>query len=630
VRWGDALLQTLRSARPAVDVVVERAGPGAGTGRDDQVEAVWRLQSGDHEEWWLVSEGRWADSFPAASYADLVSWSVRALPWALGIHCANQFWEAAREKNPRVKVWAEGLAVAKLIAALAAAPVFIVLLALGLVVGLLPIPRLRELVLSAQGGLMRSVGESLAFVESPARASLIRTRIVDALGHLRNVCDRTIVVAHSQGAAVTLEALGGILESAPSAGEQQPPPSSKRRHVPNTLVTFGSGVTQLASLKLRSAGLPPTIAMDPVALPMMSLLLALGALAWFLVDVAAGRVTLGAGALAIGIFVAAVCLSTVVTVPMVKRGKALSKGRQIVLTVVCLAAVSGFTVAKNLLQLPYGPVVFLMALLFCAASIIVLLSKHVRASLETKCMPPGLGRWIDFYASADPVSNGPTRTSTEGVPTSTKTWNLGSTLGDHTSYWNNLDGFVLEVAKACAETAQSRWGTALPSNRDAVAIRSQWRVVRLRIVRGTLVFGWIGIAAGLWPRARTLALPAWTPDWISGSAARPWLFACAIAAGWWLSCRLVRWPWAIWVRSEQRAILAGKPRPRPAVLGPAGMGLVWWSVVLFALALARGNDPAAIFAKWNDWSFFLAVMAVISAIALQWTKEPKAGARPGP
>src|SRR5262249_46641677 len=148
----------------------------------------------------------------------------------------------------------------------------------------------------------------------------------------KRVCDRTVVVAHSQGAAVTLETLGGILDSAPVAGAA-PPPLRAMSHVPDTLVTFGSGVTQLASLKIRSAGLPATVGTDPVAVPMLCLLVALGAMAWFLVDVGAGRVTLGAGALAVGIFVAAVALMTLLTLPIVKGGNATSKGRLTVLTV---------------------------------------------------------------------------------------------------------------------------------------------------------------------------------------------------------------------------------------------------------------------------------------------------------
>src|SRR5262245_16389029 len=67
--------------------------------------------------------------------------------------------------------------------------------------------------------------------------------------------------------------------------------------------------------------------------------------------------------------------------------------------------------------------------------------------------PVGLRRWIDLYASADLVPNGPTRT-VEGEHDSKRIWNLHSLFADHTAYWNR-DGFVLRVARACAETAGS-------------------------------------------------------------------------------------------------------------------------------------------------------------------------------
>ena len=42
------------------------------------------------------------------------------------------------------------------------------------------------------------------------RAALIRARILDGLEQLGKLCKRTVIVAHSQGAAVVLDALGGF------------------------------------------------------------------------------------------------------------------------------------------------------------------------------------------------------------------------------------------------------------------------------------------------------------------------------------------------------------------------------------------------------------------------------------
>jgi hypothetical protein len=108
VHWGDVLLKTIaRATRPpeaekgdrltasptvparsgatapeGVSVSVERAGPG-GSAENSRFEAAVRLTAGDHTERWLLREGLWAGAFPAPSYRELLSWSVRALPWSI-------------------------------------------------------------------------------------------------------------------------------------------------------------------------------------------------------------------------------------------------------------------------------------------------------------------------------------------------------------------------------------------------------------------------------------------------------------------------------------------------------------------------------------------------------------------
>ena len=52
----------------------------------------------------------------------------------------------------------------------------------------------------------------------------------------------------------------------------------------------------------------------------------------------------------------------------------------------------------------------------------------------------------------------------------------GSTLADHTTYWENLDGFVLRVVRVCAQTAESPWRDTLLTASTANDKRSAWRV----------------------------------------------------------------------------------------------------------------------------------------------------------
>src|SRR5262249_24445908 len=105
VHWGDLLLKTIARATRSPDderrdhltpegvlVSMERAGP-AGS-KMVGFEAAERLSAGDHTERWLLREGLWAGAFPAPSYRELLSWSVRALPWSIVTHFGERYWQS--------------------------------------------------------------------------------------------------------------------------------------------------------------------------------------------------------------------------------------------------------------------------------------------------------------------------------------------------------------------------------------------------------------------------------------------------------------------------------------------------------------------------------------------------------
>src|SRR5262249_12974531 len=161
VRWGDVLVRTIvRATRDQVVTTVESARPGDKPG-DGCAEVVLRLRGNDYRERWLLSESWWAQSFPAPSYRELVSWSLRALPWAIVTHIGERYWQARSGGWNQAKVAALATTLFQLFVALALTPLFIALLALVLPLGLLPIPYLRSLILSAQFALNATVGDSL-------------------------------------------------------------------------------------------------------------------------------------------------------------------------------------------------------------------------------------------------------------------------------------------------------------------------------------------------------------------------------------------------------------------------------------------------------------------------------------
>src|SRR5262249_44809878 len=89
-------------------------------------------------------------------------------------------------------------------------------------------------------------------------------------------------------------------------------------------------------------------------------------------------------------------------------------------------------------DLPTGAITWLLlTLIFLLGSISFILSPEGKKIVQAPVSRPlGLRRWVDLYASADPVPNGRTRTI-EGGHESKRIWNLGSLFRDHTAYWDN-------------------------------------------------------------------------------------------------------------------------------------------------------------------------------------------------
>jgi hypothetical protein len=64
---------------------VERASLGSAATNSPSFGVV-TLASADRTDIWLLAEAWCAEAFTAPTYAELVSWSIRALPWSLSFH----------------------------------------------------------------------------------------------------------------------------------------------------------------------------------------------------------------------------------------------------------------------------------------------------------------------------------------------------------------------------------------------------------------------------------------------------------------------------------------------------------------------------------------------------------------
>ena len=594
-RWGDVLVKTITAAsNGTVIATVERAGKDLEGGDGERTEARVRLEHSGKADHWLLSEGWWAESFLAPTYFELVSWSLRALPWALTSHIAQRYWMAKSGHTP--KWFAATLALVKLFVGLLFAPVLVLALVVVAVVGLLPIPAIRSALLSAQRVFTATVGDSLVFVESPVRAALIKTRILEGLEGLQQRCDRTVVVAHSQGAAVALEALGGI------AGVNEPPDKQ-----PDTLITFGAGTNPLSILRTAEM-LPKTIVFDPVRQSMVASVLISTATTWLAVQVSrglpmlkvfeAGVLALLLGALSIALGFGGVKVSGMLesrTPRLAKHGKRLSVLGGAGVAILGMVALYQ---QANPQQIPFGSVAILgLALLLLGRSIYMILSNNWEKILTTVRCPPGLSRWIDIYASLDPVPAGPTLIGDPRRIESHQIWNEGSIVTDHTVYWHNLDEFVLRVVRACAKAAASVWLAKLTPESEAIDQRSRWRVSWLQMARTAFTTIAVALGVTLYHRQFDLMckIAAQTPSWIAGRLRPTDLERVAllvlIALGAVLGYMVVRTMWRWWVRQEQSAILQHESPAGLETLPLILIGSVLWVALLSAIALITARNP---------------------------------------
>jgi hypothetical protein len=571
VRWGDVLLKVIGRAteeEPGRTIpTVTRADAGDRSGdKPAEVAVEFRRNNEDQREKWLLAEGWWADSFPAPTYSELVSWSFRAVPWSIALHVAQRYWQTNPTASKGEWLWAGVKAVTQLLGYLALTPVFMMIPALTLVLGLLPIPQLRSLILTTQTMLIGSVGDSLAFVESPLRAALIRGRVLEGLERLTNRCERTVIVAHSRGAAATLDALGGILAN----DESESLSTSAPTVVPDALVTFGSGVNQLVSLRVLLAGrLEQKTGNNPAFAAVTSTLGMIVLMVFIFVSIRSESASIPQLMKAFIFLTVFWGSGWLINWAASKLPAAEKIQKRAALFIIAAVGALVYYFSKDLISplwdIRTGNVMFLtLVVLNLVFSIKTILSLDTRAAVTKPVQhPPGLLRWMDLYSSADPVPNGPTTIEgTSAEVTSVRVWNRGSMLSDHVTYWKNLDGFVLRVARMCAETAESPWLNKLPppTLSDWLDRRAAWRVRLLRLtVWGNRAF-WAFVLYLLWTRYGAsvplpFSFPVWFWDW-GPAVARFGTVTALVALAAWVAAAALRCRWSAWVRADQDALLA--------------------------------------------------------------------------
>lgn len=612
---------------------------------------------------WLIAESWWAESFASPTFRQLADWGIRLVPLTLFFHFSRRSdrareamrraW-AGRPRRWRTVVARAGrwlLDFAVLLLALLFAPVFMILLLLLLLGGLVPIPRFRRWIGRLQRGLAVTIGDSYSLLGSKIGSEAIYGRVRRDLDWLSRRCRQTAVVAHSQGAAIAYRAV-----------------SDDRSGKCGLLVTFGAGIRKLGQIRRFKEGTSGWVGWVSLALALLILAVQLS------------RRQLGLGG---GLLLAA-------AVPLAWFGGSALLGLVLRLVLRAYARVTGrapppmterwslwlglssaiLTLVPLTIFLP-GPTlagkVWLMLLTFLAWAWIfgaVAVAGSDAAGLrmglpdDGRARPPGEAtlpdtvRWVDLYATHDPVPNGPIFDGIE-VPAvdgaveshglrTVEVVNRATSLSDHSGYWRNPEAFTSQVGAELGRLDGVELQEIRPFDSERLAIarhrrawRARWlRRSRLAILASALAVWWTGAAREASGRLYREAAHFVADLPILGRALRSLLpraptaspvtelLAVALGAG--IALLAVHLAWNRWDGQDRRSLVerrdfrVGDGKFHPATLFHAA----WIGVVVTAVLLVLGVGAL----PW--WATALLAIAVLLSAAMLCGLDPYEGPVP--
>lgn len=473
---------------------------------------------------WLLTESNWASAFVPPTAGTTLRWILLRTPGLVFVRAIESLIAAVRAWGWRPQYWWRIV----LQAAWTAVSLPLVAVILGVLVvsvllrALIPLAWLQTLLGKLEVLLTTFIGDSLLFSESAINSAAMSSAVARDLAWLRGRCRSVIIVAHSQGAAVTAQAL-----------ERTPPV--------RTLVTYGAGISQLQWLRSVSRR-------ENVVLALISMLV-------------------------LGLVV-----------------------------VVTFTAVEAFRGA----EIPNWMVALLLFGWPSAAAFLQSMARQVTSATRDARLRPSSTklalRWLDLWASADPVNGGPSTRAVHEQVEEIRLWNHGNVITDHSSYFANRTEFVPRIV-ACAIAVTRGFPPGTAGELEHLAqVRGDLRQRRgrwLEAFRAALV---VAVLAAVLRFSRDLAavmspMIDWLTELLPGRLAPvlgigPAIIAAGVAiviGG--LACYgLALLAWAGWGVIEERAA------PGDAAFERGSAPMVVVAGLLTNLALAT----AAL--VWFDWS----------------------------
>lgn len=196
---------------------------------DDGVPAHFEMLTNDHQggnDCWIVAESWWANRFRRPSFGSLARWLLGIGAWMIFSHYGKliRTWRGRLRYVVALRYIPESICVAIV------AQLLVLILA---VFAVMPFIRFRDYLSAVLLKLTGTLGDCYLYTHSPVQKAAAVGRVRDDLSWILKRCEKAVVVAHSQGAAVAHEVV---------ASQASP----KLRG----FVTLGSGLGKLTEVSL--------------------------------------------------------------------------------------------------------------------------------------------------------------------------------------------------------------------------------------------------------------------------------------------------------------------------------------------------------------------------------------------
>jgi hypothetical protein len=410
------------------------------------------VDTGDDEARWLLAESSWASVFSPPKFLGVARWiwkvSTCLLVLQFLIPMRRHWYRSKRADKPWHRRLADRIMVGCYLPLMAVAAMASVLLSLALLVlavlEKLPIPRIDKAVRWVAINISALIGDSYMLAHCPVQFAAMCTQVADDLRWLQERCERVVIVAHSQGAAIAHQ----VLKDASGKTDDNAGLTGVRG-----FITIGQGISKFNVL-WRMDWHPG----------------ASKSAWWSRFFVTKGMVL--AGLPALGLLV-----------------------RHWIST----------TIVRNLVSLPFDVVLPVVGFTVIASGVFIAI--HVICD-KPECeptLPYDEFWWSDYYASADPVSNGPFVSNSgetrqgDGLPDScNQVYNSSSILFDHNRYLRNQDQLLPKLINdlSAAAYSDSFRGADIVGCDVLDKVRTRRHRLVLSLISTRIVM--VGLAVGLW------------------------------------------------------------------------------------------------------------------------------------